>query len=674
METPINPARRAAAFGGFAILLSALLWLVYSSVTRHHLILYDDLGYIAENPLLAGGLSWENVRRAMGSLYLGFWMPVTWISYMEDFSLFGPSVAAIFRTNAVIHALNALLVFGLCIGLCRELPEWRRFFAAAFVSLVFALHPLQVESVAWAAERKDVLCAFWSLLSLLAYARYAGRGKGGAALAASFVLFVLALASKPMAVTLPCLLLLLDFWPFGRFSRKALPRLILEKIPFFAASAAISAVTVYGQRAVSGLTGGDALPIWTRLAVACGVYVKSLFRLVLPFRLSAIYPHPGPDVSWIFAGISAAILIAITVFAARKRAGRPVILFGWLWFCIMLLPVSGILQSGVQAGADRFTYLALLGPFLALAFSIAESAEGSMRTVAVADAALVLAFLTFLTAGQVRYWQDTETLFSRAVKVTSKNFMAESLLGQSLARRGIFSEAEEHYDRALSASPAFPTALLGMADALSAEGRMAEALSYYQRAVAVSPNDGKALNNMAAAMARAGRLPEAKAIFEKVLAMDPRSAEAHYNLGQALGSAGDYSGAMTQFSEALSINPRYAEAALGLGLALSAQGRDADAVSQFALAVSLAPGVPQTHYNLGNALAKTGRPDLALAQFDLAVRLAPDHYKAWTNMGNVFLLQKKYRQAEACYQKALEISPSYAPARDNLAAVREKTP
>jgi tetratricopeptide (TPR) repeat protein len=555
---------------------------------------YDDDLYVTRNPWVQRGLSWDSVRWAVTTDAAGNWHPVTWLSHQLDWELWGAAPRGHHATSVALHAANTVLVFALLDAMTAS--PWR----SALVAALFGLHPLHVESVAWIAERKDVLSTCLWLLTTLAWVGWTRRGGAWRYLAVVLGL-ALGLMAKPMLVTLPFTLLLLDYWPLGRLRRgaDAVPR-VREKLPLLLLVAASAAVTWRVQHAAGVVSP---LPLATRIGHAAVTYVAYLGQMLWPLHLSAVYPHPGQ------APLGAVVpcvlvLAAITAAAAWLRQGRPFLLVGWLWYLGTLVPVIGLVQVGGTAMADRFTYVPLLGIFLALAWLVPEGA--APRLVAAA-AAVVLALLAAQTRAQVAVWRDSATLFAHALAVDERNAIAHVNLGVELGARGDVDAATAHLERALELRPDLVTARIALGNTLMRRGRIADAVVQYRAAVAADPASARALTNLGYAQLRLGRLDEAIESLERALRVDPAFATAHNDLGMVRARRGETAAARAHFERAVAADPRYAEARNNLAAMLLQEGRLQEGLSQAEAAIAVEPAFAEAHANRVAALVRLGR-------------------------------------------------------------------
>jgi Flp pilus assembly protein TadD len=515
------------------LLIAAASLAVYARTPDFGFVGFDDGTYVTDAGPLREGLSAEGISWALGARHGVTWQPVTWLSHMLDFELFGDAPAGHHATNALLHALNALLVFGLLRTLTRQEGP------SALVAALFAVHPLNVEVVAWVSERKELLSTAFGLLSIRAWLGFARDGRrSGYALAA--VLFALALLAKPMLVTLPCLLLLLDHWPLGRLSsfREARAR-VVEKLPLFALAASASAVTLMVQR--GAMAAGHSVPLPLRLANAGTAYVAYLRKAVWPSPLGVHYPHPyipgtggEPPGAWAVAAC-VTLLVAITALALLSRRGWARV--GWLWFLGALVPVIGLVQVGTQALADRYAYVPLLGIFILVTWGSRELAARQTvfpRHAATAAAVALVAISGAVASAQSRFWRDSISLFEHALEVTPRNSTVNVNLGRAYESSGRLDEAADRYREALAVNPSLAVASFNLGNVLRAQGDLDGAVRHYRRALALRPDDALTANNLGGALHVQGRLAEAVPYYRRALATRPDHAGARANLTLAL--------------------------------------------------------------------------------------------------------------------------------------------
>jgi len=597
----------------YAVLLLTTL-AVYAPVAQFDFVNFDDPEYVTNNVHVKNGLTADGIVWAFTSGEAANWFPVTRLSHLLDGELFGVNSGPHHLTNVIIHALAALLLFAFLFRATGA--RW----PSAFVAFLFALHPLHVESVAWVSERKDVLSAFFWFLALWAYVRSRTW--------LVYVAFCLGLMAKPMIVTLPFVLLLLDVWPLKRFSKRS----VVEKIPYFALAAAVAAVTFVVQSGSGAVRAVDTFPVGLRIANALVSYVVYIAKMFWPSHLAVFYPYPLDVPLW-QAGAAAVVLVGITAGVVYMFRMYPYLAVGWFWYLGTLVPVIGLVQVGAQARADRYTYVPMTGLSIMLAWGAADLLRKRPRAM-IALAVLACASSAVLTAMQVRYWRNSETLFRHALDSTSGNYLAHHNLGVAIAGDRT-EEAISHYRAALQIQPNSAQVHTDLGTALSKiPSRLPEAVAEYQEAIRISPDAPIPHHNLGNTLSMMdGRLPDAIAEYEAALRLKPDYAEAraglvlaHYNLGVELAKAGRASDAMAHLEAALQLRPGYAEAHNNLGVVLaSIPGREAEALAHFQAAVKTKPDYADAHVNLGIALsAIPGRTQAAIAELQTALQIKPD--------------------------------------------------
>jgi tetratricopeptide (TPR) repeat protein len=668
-ETAPTPSR-----GGFwtrpitlAVALAVANFIIYAPTLQHDFVDYDDGQYVGSNSHVQAGLTWAGVKWAFVTGEASNWHPLTWLSHMLDVTLFGKKASGHHFTSLVLHCLNAALVFLLLRCLTGKL------LASLIVAALFALHPLHVESVAWVSERKDVLSACFGLLSLLAYALYVEKSRvqspeSRVFYGLSLLLFALGLMSKPMLVTLPFVMLLLDYWPLQRcnaltFQQKV--RLIVEKIPFFALCVMSSVVTFLVQK--KGGAVSAALPPSARIANALVSYVRYLRKTFWPDDLSVLYPHPGHWPTSHVAG-AAVLLVLLTVVALICWKRIPFVIVGWLWFVGMLVPVIGLVQVGIQSMADRYTYLPLLGVFIAIIWSadMALSRWPAWKPAFGVLAILSVAICSLLTRVQLRIWANSETLFRHAIAVTLDNYLAHNNLGFYLGNKGRKSEAMDCYRASLKIRPDYADAQNNLGHALADERKYAEAIQHYRIALRSSPENLEVHNNLGNALTEVGQVDAAIAEYEFVMKRNPDHANAHNNFGIALAMKGRLDEAMRHFHDALRLNPNDASAHGNLGNAFAVQHKFADATKHYCAALLLAPSDAQTHNNLGNVLAEQGQLSEAVTNYRAALELNANNPEAHFNLGYALSRLGRVDEARRHFAEALRLKPNYTEARKQL--------
>ena len=633
---------------------------------------YDDRPYVLENKHVIDGLTSRSVVWAFTGTHAANWHPVTWLSHMLDCQLFGLNTAGHHATNLVLHAINSILLFLLLASLTKE--TWK----SAFVATLFAIHPLRVESVAWVAERKDVLSTFFWFLTTWSYCAYVDSKAHGSRMsavlyAATLVLFAIGLMAKPMLVTLPFALVLLDYWPLGRLSRTGMEDghkrqthrvgfgryvpIVIEKIPLLLFAAASSFVTYRVQQA-SGAMGGkeEIMPLGIRLANAVTSYVMYIYKMVWPAKLAVLYPHPVRSLP-IWQPMAAIIILTLVTFlVVRSTKRHPYLTFGWFWYLGTLVPVIGIVQVGAQAMADRYTYVPLIGLFVILAWGLPDvlnkgqvanarrarltcqkfdfrhmvARHSTVLVFAVSVAVLALGTCTWTQTG---YWKDSLTLFGHALRVTRRNYVAHNNYGAALEDAGQFDEAAKHYQAALTFRPRYLDALNNMGNAFRRQKKYAEAEKMYRRALEIEPRNAKARGSLAATLEALGRIDEAIAEYRKALKLHPKSAALHNDLGKALSTKGLKLDALREWREAIRLDPKCVEA----------------------------------HYNMALYFTSQGNTWAAIKHYESILATKPDHMNAHLNLGALFSDLGKHEQAIQHYNEVIRIDPAYAPAHHNLA-------
>jgi protein O-mannosyl-transferase len=621
-DPPSDP--KPAAFGSALWVWIALIVLnvaIYAPVWHYDFVLLDDTAYVTQNAQVQGGLTPQGVSWAFTTGEQGNWHPLTWLSHMLDVQVYGLKPGGHHLTNLLLHIANTLLLFGLLRRMTGALGR------SAFVAGLFAVHPLHVESVAWVAERKDVLSTLFFMLTLIAYVAYVRQPRRGRYVLV-LLLFGLGLMAKPMLVTIPFVLLLLDYWPLGRVSLGApsvVPRLIREKVPLFALAIASSIVTFVAQRQVGAVTDLGTFPLSLRLANALVSYVAYAGKMLWPVQLAAFYPYSRSLPEW-WVGGSMLGLIGVSVVVVRAARRYPYLPVGWLWYVGTLLPVIGIVQVGEQARADRYTYIPLIGLFLIVAWGIPELVGGwQYRNAALAAATgLVVVAFAITARGQLRYWNNSSALFERVLEVTPENPVTHVHVGLALAQQGRLNEAITQFDTAVRLRPTYDYAHNALGAILLNQGRTNEAIPHLSEALRLRPGYPEAHTNLGVALANQGRFSEAIIQYSEALRLRPAYADAHYRLGTALASQGQLSEAMAQYSEALRLRPAYAEVRYSMGTALMNQGKVDEGIHEFLEAVRLKPDFVEAHYNLGVALYTKGDATQALGHFKTALKLKPD--------------------------------------------------
>ncbi len=569
-------------------LLAASLMLVTISVywpaVSHDFVNYDDPYYVTSNVYVQRGLTWDNLKWAFCHPVVGNWHPLTMLSHMLDCQIYGLKPWGHHLTNVLLHGANTALVFLLLRGLTGAI--WRSWMVAA----LFGLHPLHVESVAWVAERKDVLSTCFGLLCLMAYAKHVTSDKWQVTRTAGFLsrvtchvsrfyliallFFACGLMSKPMMVTLPFVMLLLDYWPLNRignseFGIRIFTRLLLEKIPFFALAVVMSVVTYLVQQHTGMMHSLENVPLGDRAGNALISYCRYLGKLFWPTDLAVFYPYPKhwPLYQVLLAG---GLLAGISAFIFVQRARHPYLLTGWLWYGGTLVPVIGLVQVGGQSMADRYTYLPSLGLLILIIWGMYELTQRWRyhETVLGGTGCTVIILCIGLTRQQLGYWRNNESLYGHALAVTENNYLAHHNLGIALYKKGQIEEAVNQYREALRLEPDDAEPHYDLGAALAVKGQTGDAIQQFQEAIQLEPDYAEAHSNLGTALAREGQIDEAIGQYREALRLQPDNAEFHYDLGAALGIKGQIDEAIRQFQETLRLKPDYDAARSNLAHAL----------------------------------------------------------------------------------------------------------
>lgn len=630
--------------------------MAYSGVLTADFVDYDDRDYVYQNPNVLNGISAAGWKYAWTTFDCGNWHPLTWLSLQWDASLWNRRVIGFHFTNLILHTANGLLVFAVLYQLTSAIIR------SAIVALFFALHPLHVESVAWIAERKDVLSTFFLLLTVLAYRRYAQR-ESLLTYLATMILFACGLLAKPMLVTLPVLLLLLDFWPMNRtgwittesteptYPQRSVGWLLLEKVPLFGVALVDGIMTMAAQK-VQYVTLRD-VELPTRIANAFNAYAWYLQKTFVPTDLIVLYPHPERDLSWSRIAIGVILVAGISLWALRRVRQSGYLLFGWAWFVVSLLPVIGLIQVGGQAYADRYTYIPHIGLFTAVVWegqSLVDRWKWSRIPMIVITLIAVVA-CGVLTETQVFYWRDSATLWTHAHNVDRDNYVAHEHLAELYYRQRNFEQAAKHFERTLrnKRMHANANAYAAYGYCLEELKQPAEAETQYRKALKIDHKHANALQLLVALLQRRGRSNEAIA-FTGQLPLNLSDAD-------------------VQNAER---NPDNEAAQLTLGLAKAGRGDVAGAVVHFEKAVELAPKSANAYSNLAYAQAQLQRMDEAKTNYSRAIELNPDVADSHFNLAHLLEMEKDYAGAKKHYTEAVRLNPADAEAKARLERVSKR--
>jgi tetratricopeptide (TPR) repeat protein len=606
------------------VALAGITWTVFGQTLRHDFINYDDDLYVYENPNVVSGLTRPAILWAFTHAHAGTWHPLTSLSHMLDCQVYGLSAGGHHFTNVLLHTLAVVLLF-LFLRKVTGAP-WR----SAFVAAVFAVHPLRVESVAWIAERKDVLSGVFFMLTLLAYARYVSGERSLLRYLLVAFFFALGLMAKPMLVTLPLVLLLLDRWPLCRFGshslandanvarRSTFSHLVAEKIPLFLLGLLSSLLTWWAQRAFIRST--SEIPLVLRAENAVVSYVRYLQQLLWPADLAPFYPHPQA-LPLLLVIAAAALLVAISAAVLYYGRKRPYLTTGWGWYLIMLLPVIGLVQVGDQALADRYTYLPQIGIVLAITWTAADVTAGirQLQRFVAFTAVTVTVTLAWCAYHQTRYWRNSESLWLQTLAVTKNNDLAHNNLGSVWWRSGRVDDAIREYEAALKITPESPVARNNLGSAFLKQGKVAEAIQEFQRVLSRDPQSITGRFNLAGALLRSGRPTEAVAEYEKALAIKPDFGQGHLALGHALMRAERVADAIAQFKIAAQLQPGYAHARNSLATAFAAKQQWGEAIRCWRETLEIDPTNVAAQSGLAWTLATAPDPTLRNGAEALAI-------------------------------------------------------
>jgi len=614
--------------------LATVTFIALEQVRLNDFIGYDDDTYVVKNQHIQDGITKESIFWAFTSGYASNWHPLTWISHMLDCEFYKLKPAGHHITNLILHIINTLLLFGILKAMTKA------FWPSVFVAVLFALHPLHVESVAWVAGRKDVLSTLFWMLTMGAYVRYTNKPNIGRYVLV-VILFALGLMSKPMLVTLPFVLLLLDYWPLERFTFSkenkqntiSPARLISEKIPLFIMASGSCLITFIVQHRSGAMV--ETMAFAVRLKNAMVSYLSYIIKMFYPSRLAVLYPHPGDSLALWQAIASFVVLVAITLTVIYLSRHRRYLAIGWLWYVGTLVPVIGLVQVGTQAMADRYTYLPLTGLFIMIAWGVSElTSKWRYRKIALSiPACVIIIALMVCTRTQTARWRNSIALFEHTISVTKNNYVIQNNLGNAFLAKEWIDKAIYHFRQALEVKPDYDKANYNFGIALKMKGRINEAISHYRQALKTNPN----------------------------------YAMAHFNLGNALNVKGEIDEAISHYRRAAEINPEYVEALNNLGNALRSQGKFNEAIGHYRQALQFNPDLSQVHTNLATVLDAQGKVDEAIEHFHEALRIRPDDVDAVYNLGVTLLNAGKKDQALEYFRQAAELKKNWWQALNALA-------
>ena len=659
------------------VVLAVVTVVAFRGVRSNDFLTLDDYTYVLENRHVQQGVNLQSIAWAFTTSYAGNWHPLTWISHMVDWSMYGKNPGGHHITNVCLHAANAILLFLLLLYMTGFLGR------SAMVAFLFALHPAHVESVAWIAERKDVLCAFFFFSTLLAYAWYV-RKPSWKRFAWVICGFACSLMSKPMAVTLPFTLILLDYWPLRRIAFtpetrarwfSSLSKLCVEKWPLFIMAVLSSVITFVAQRAGGAVAELQALYLWERISNAAISYWRYVRIMFWPDPLTAYYYYDVNNIMAFAAVLSAIALVLVTAVCWHIRKERPYCLVGWLWFLGTLAPVIGIVQVGDQAMAERYTYLPLIGLFIAVVWLAGDAVADypKIRTATQLLAVAVIVACAVKTEAQVKVWQDTVTLFSHALAIDPRGELPNSTLGGAYARQVRCAEAQEYFERALEYTPPWTETLSNSAFCLMHASMQTHdprnlplAGQRLEQALRIAPNNSDALTNMALWSALMDRPKDEETYCRKALAARPDSITARLFLADALQAQGKFDESVHENRQVLYLEPDNYEAHNNLGIVFGRQGLTEEALKEFRLSLAIKPDQAMTHYRISRILMQSHRLPEAVEELTQTLRLDPASADAHNDLGASLVQLGDYKKAVEQFSEAVRINPAYAGARRNL--------
>ena len=683
------------------VLLISASFIAFGRSLGNDFVLFDDNIFITDNPVIQSGFNAESIKWAFTTAYMSYWHPLTWLSLMLDWQLFGSNASGHHLVSLLWHIGSVILLFLFFNKATGAL--WPSAFAAAF----FALHPLRVESVAWAGERKDVLSVFFGMATIYAYSFYAEKPK----LSKYFfclILFILALMSKPMLITLPCVLLLLDYWPLSRLqkvltpqsvpvlvekgtgkgksenlkasssadkkivnpfqsSRQLIGKLLWEKVPFFFLALALSIALIWNQKSFGGMASMELFPFSVRIQNAIISYAAYLGKTFWPVDLAVFYPYQFSLPIWQVLGASL-LLLAISVVAIYLVKKAPFFTVGWLLYLGVLFPVIGLMQSGDQAMADRYTYFPSIGIAIIITWGgVYLSKEKLRKIILIPAAVIILAVLTFLTWQQCGYWKNSISLFNHVLQATKDNYLAHHNIAVSLVHEGKLDEAISHYYKSIESRSVFAITHTNLAGTLVAQGRIDEAIA----AIKLNPNQEQAhsilgliLADEGKKLAAEGKKSAAQTMNEKAIDLilaairiNPDNTETHLNLGAILVGQERNEEAITHYLAAIRINPNYDDAYYNLANLYIKQGKIEQSIDNYLKAIKINTDHFDAHCNLADVFVKQNKLDQAIEHFREAVRIAPYSFAALNNLGVNLEKQLKHEEAIEFYRRAVHISP-----------------
>jgi len=638
--------------------LVAVTVVAFERVRENGFINYDDNEYITENIHVQKGLTFESIKWAFTEAHSSNWHPLTWLSHMTDCNLYKLNPAGHHISNLLLHILSTMLLFAVLKSMTSAI--W----TSAFVAALFAVHPLHVESVAWVAERKDVLSGLFWMLTVGAYVRYV-KNPALARYLLVLLAFTFGLMAKPMLVTLPFVLLLLDYWPLERLNFKKSPKsvsifhLVLEKIPLFTLAAVSSVVTFLIQRSSGAVVLAEALPMKRRLANALVSFVVYIVKMFYPARLAVYYPHLKSNLPLWQPILCGLIIVVITVGVIYLSRQKRFLATGWFWYLGTLVPVIGLVQVGAQARADRYSYLPSIGIFIMIAWVVhGISRKWQYRKIILAvPAAVIIVILIICTKVQVSYWKNNITLYEHAFDVTEENYVIHNNIALALQELGKTDEAVYHYRQALSIRPGNSLAYSNLGNILESQGKAGDAVSYLYRALELEPDSAQAHNNLGKILHSQGRVDQAIQHFRQAIKARPDLPQAYNNMGMALKAKGDLEAAANHYRMALERKPDYAEARSNLGNVYRIQGKLNAAEDCFRKAINLQPDFVAAHNNMAGILSEQGRLDEAISHYQSALQSNPNISQVHYGLGLALVRTAQTAKGIEHLRRSVDLDP-----------------
>ena len=661
-KATITPDNSWLVFG-VCIFLTVIIWIVYAQTRHYEFVNYDDNQFVFGNATVIHGLTLKGIASAFRAHGMDNWIPLATLSHMLDCQFYGLNAGAHHLTNVLLHVATTILLFLMLRQMTATL--WR----SAFVAALFAIHPLGVESVAWVTERKDILSGLFFMLTLWSYMCYVRQRSPFIWYSVTLLFAALGLMSKPMLVTLPFVLLLLDYWPLQRFlAGETFQKLFLEKIPSLLLSIAACIVTFVMQQKTGAVKNLATVPIPVRIENTFVSYARYLGKIFCPDNLAVLYPrHEQWPVLLVIFLAALFVVICIAAFALRKKF--PYAFIGWFWFAGMLVPVIGLVQVGEQAMADRYVYLPQIGLYMLLAWLLADlTLQLPHRHLILGSlSAVIFVALICRAHAQVSYWQNSETLWAHTLACTSDNLIAHYNYGNALLQKGDVNDAINEYHEALKIDPQNAVARNNLGTALLQKGQTNNAIAEYLQAIQDDPGYILAHVNLGNQLLPKGQVDEAIAQYREALKIDPADPAALHNLGNALLQKGEVDEAITQYQEEIKINPDYALAYYNLGNARAQKGQMDSAIDEYQEALKLDPAYALAHANLGNTLYQKGRVDEALSQYQQALNIDPGDAAVHNNLAAALLQKGRVDEAAVQFEAALKIHPENVDYQNALA-------